>query len=288
MPCEKRAYSKSHEAVSVANLFISLGFAIWVSVCAAAPEFIWQGMLELLHHFSRQTAYSIVLIGLILTVFVEPILAWARDGQWQPQHRSTQSLLFTAPIAFVFGLAAVGLHECMTAYLGAPGDDPAPRREAMARGANLILEWACIPLAVTMAWFSARLRGGIPYLAGACAAVWVIGAGLFYNWPLPGIAITSIPCIALIPMGQAYVARHWDEHTFRNLAIGLAAFSVFWLAMTSLVQAAMAKIGIAEIYFYAPGDLSENFRFYLGWAVGLTLAPNPVSTKANETSRFHY
>jgi hypothetical protein len=158
VPCEKRAYSKSHEAVSIAKLLISLGFAIWVSVCAAAPEFIWQGLLQLLHHFSRQTAYSIVLIGLILTVFIKPILARARDGQWRPQHRSTQSLLFTAPIAFISGVAAVGLHECMTAYLGAPGAAPRLQREATARGAHLILEWACIPLAVTIAWFSAPER----------------------------------------------------------------------------------------------------------------------------------
>jgi hypothetical protein len=88
-------------------------------------------------------------------------------------------------------------------------------------------------------------------------------------------------------MGQAYVVRRWNEDTFRNLAIGLAAFSVLWLAMTSLVQLAIAKFGITEIYFYAPGDLGENFRFYLGWAAGLTVASNLVPTKANETSGFH-
>ena len=61
--------------MSVHRPLAYLAFAVWVSVCAAAPEFIWQGLLALLGHFSRENVYSIVLIGLILTVFVEPILA---------------------------------------------------------------------------------------------------------------------------------------------------------------------------------------------------------------------
>jgi hypothetical protein len=66
------------EPVSAIKLFTYLGFATWVSVCAAAPEFIWQGSLVLFGHFSLQTVWSIALIGLILTVFVESILERAR------------------------------------------------------------------------------------------------------------------------------------------------------------------------------------------------------------------
>jgi hypothetical protein len=270
--------------VSVANLLISLIVSLWVSVCAAAPELVWQGLLELLQHFSRQTAYSIILIGLILTVFVEPILERARDGRWRPEHRGTRNLLFTIPIAFIFGMVAVCLHKSLTAYLGAANLDPGELREGTIRAAALILEWACIPLAVTMAWFSARRRGWLPYLAGAGAAVWVVGAGWFYGWPLPGVVITSIPCVALIPLGQMYVARHWDENTFRNLAVGLSVFSVLWLAITLLVQATLPAVGITGVFLYAAGDIGENFRFYLGWALGLILAPNPARTLVTATT----
>jgi hypothetical protein len=281
-PCDKKVYSNSREAVSVAKLLISLAVSIWVSVCAASPEFIWQGLQELLHHFSRQTAYSIILIGLILTVFVEPILERAREGRWQLKHPSTRNLLFTMPIAFIFGVAAVGLHESMIAYLAPPHSDPGVQQEGMIRAVSLILEWACIPLAVTMAWFSARTNGWLRYLAGGAAAVWVVGAGWYYDWPVREIFVTSIPCVALIPLGQTYVARRWDENTFRNLAVGLSALSVLWLAITLLVQAALPAMGIAGGFLYESGDVSEYLRFYLGWALGLALAPNPVRTTVDE------
>jgi hypothetical protein len=184
-------------------------------------------------------------------------------------------------------VAAVGLHECMTAYLG-PADLAADGQQVgTVKAAGLIMEWACIPLAVTVAWFSARLKGWVPYTAGACAAIWVVGAGWYFDWPLPGIVITSIPCILLIPLGQAYVALNWNEVTFRNLAIGVAGVSAIWLALTLLVEAALPLAGIDDVYLYAPGDLGENFRFYLGWALGLSLAPNPVPGKVNEMPRFN-
>jgi hypothetical protein len=272
--------------VSTAKLFTYLGFAVWVSVCAAAPEFIWQGLLELIGHFSLETALSIVLVGLILAVFIEPILVRARVGRWHPEHRSKRSLLFTAPIAFVFGVVAVGLHECMTAYLGAAGEGHGAGREGMIRAAGLILEWACIPLAVTMAWFGARLDGRGKYVAAAVAAVWVVAAGLLYGWPAPGIYMTFIPCLALIPMGQIYVLRGWHENTFQNLAIGLAGGTGLFLLATLVLQSALPWLGFAEVRLYAPGDFGESFRFYLGWALGLALAPNPVSTRLSTTDEI--
>ena len=91
--------------------------------------------------------------------------------------------------------------------------------------------------------------------------------------------MTSIPCVALIPLGQAYVARNWGGATFRNLAIFLAGFSALWLAGTRLLQAALPLAGLPELRLYEAGDLGSDFRFYLGWAMGLALAPNPVPGK---------
>ena len=282
--------------MSVSRLLTCLGFALWVSVSAAAPEFIWQGLLVLAGHFSRQNVYAIFLIGLILTVFVEPIMERARDGRiferardgriferardgrWLSDHRNPRSLLLTAPIAFSFGVVAVALHECMTAYLGhvEPGAPQEGPQEGVVRGFQLILEWAWVPLAVTLAWFSARLQLPARILAAILASVWVVGVGWFYGWPPRDIVMTSIPCVALIPLGQAYVARNWGGNTFRNLAVFLAGFSALWLGGTRLLQAALPLVGLPELALYGAGDMGSDFRFYLGWAMGLALAPNPV------------
>jgi hypothetical protein len=267
----------------IASRFVTyLGFAVWVSICAAAPEFIWQGLLSLSGHFSRHNVYAIILIGLILTVFVEPILERAREGRWTTEHRNARSLLLTAPIAFTFGVVAVGLHECMTAYLGSSHGGP---DDGVTLGAKLILEWAWIPLAVTLAWFGARLPGRWRWFAGIVAAIWVVGVGFAYAWPWRDIVMSSIPCIAMLPLGQRYVARHWDQDTFRNLAIGLAGLAVAWLLLTLLLQYALTRAGITAYYLYAPGDLGSDFRFYLGWAIGLALAPNPVPVEDHAWAR---
>ena len=259
--------------MSVSRFLTYLGFAVWVSVCAAAPEFIWQGLLALAGHFSWQNVYAIVLIGLILTVFVEPILERAREGRWTPEHRNTRSLLFTAPIAFTFGVVAVGLHECMTAYLGSGHGEA---NEGVAKAVRLILEWASIPLAVTLAWFAARLEGKLPMIAAAVASIWIVGMGWVFKWGLHDIVMTAIPCIALVPLGQHYIRRNWHEDTFRNLAFGLAGVTGAWLLLTLLFETLFPTTNLPGYSFTDPTELADDFRFYLGWAIGLVLAPNPV------------
>jgi len=259
--------------LSVSRFLTYAGFAAWVSVCAAAPEFIWQGLLLLISHFTLQHAYPIFLIGLILTVFVEPLLERARDGRWTPEHRNRRSLLFTAPIALIFGMVAVGLHESMLAYL-ADGHPQSP--EGIRKAVALILEWASIPLAVTLAWFGARLNGWLPAVVAIAAAVWIVSMVLLFAWPLHDVLITAIPCITIIPLGQRYIRQNWQEHTFRNLAIGLAGFTAAWQLLTLLIGVALRMMGTTDYSLYSSGGFWEDFRFYLGWAIGLALAPNPV------------
>ena len=259
--------------MSIRRFLIYAGFAAWVSVCAAAPEFIWQGLLLLISHFTLQHAYPIFLIGLILTVFVEPLLERAREGRWTPEHRNRRSLLFTAPIALIFGLVAVGLHESMLAYL-ADGHPQSP--EGIRKAVALILEWASIPLAVTLAWFGARLNGWLPAVVAIAAAVWIVSMVLLFAWPLHDVLITAIPCITIIPLGQRYIRQNWQEHTFRNLAIGLAGFTAAWQLLTLLIGVALRMMGTTDYSLYSSGGFWEDFRFYLGWAIGLALAPNPV------------
>ena len=63
-----------------------LAFAIWVAVCAAAPELIWQGLLLIAHHFTLLNLYAIILIGLILAFFVEPLMERIRNRRWELEH----------------------------------------------------------------------------------------------------------------------------------------------------------------------------------------------------------
>ena len=262
--------------MSVIRLLTYFAFAAWVSVCAAVPELLWQGLLSLIDEFSRQDAYAIVLIGLILAVFVEPILERARRRRWQPEPGSRHGVLFTTATAFAFGVVAVGLHECMTAYLSSEHAAPGSFAAGVADGVELIKHWAAVPLAVTLAWFGARLAHPFPVLAGIAAAAWVVGSGWYLGWPYADIAKTFLACVVLIPLGQRYVARHWGVDTFHRLSIGMVAFIVPWIAITPLAELALRQVGFKHVPIDSLSSLAVDLRFYLGWAIGLAVAPNPV------------
>jgi hypothetical protein len=55
----------------------ALALALWIAICAAAPESIWQGRWIVAAHLSRADLLS-VLIGLVLAFFVEPLMERAR------------------------------------------------------------------------------------------------------------------------------------------------------------------------------------------------------------------
>lgn len=253
-------------------MFAYLTFTLWVAICASAPEIVWRGLQLVAGHFSLENLYGVFLIGLILTVFVEPLLERARDGRWRPEHRNTRSLLLTVPIALIFGIIAVALHECMTAYL-APGHGEAA--SGVERGFKLIVEWASVPLAVTLAWGAAQSSAPIRHAAAAGAAAWVVGVGWVHGWPPRDIVMTSIPGIALIVIGQAYAAQNWRAEVFGYLALGLVGFTAVWLGLALLLQEVLWPQGIAGMMLFGPGDFGEDVRFYLGWAIGLAIAPNP-------------
>ncbi len=158
-----------------------LAFALWVSICAAAPEFIWQGLLQLGGHFTLVNLYSVIVIGLILAFFVEPILQRIRSRRWEVDEHGGHGVLPTVVLALAFGVAAVAVHECMNAYVGGNERLPAQRQEGLRRGVDLILQWALVPFVVTLAWFGARRGRLIGWFGAALACLWTIAVGRYYD-----------------------------------------------------------------------------------------------------------
>ena len=81
-------------------------FALWVAVCAAAPEFLWQGLFSLFGHFSLTDAAAALLIGAILAFFVEPVLERLR-GFGDALAHAEKSPAFAACEALSFAVVAV-------------------------------------------------------------------------------------------------------------------------------------------------------------------------------------
>src|ERR1700722_16462930 len=48
--------------------------ALWVAICAAAPELIWQGLRIAASHLTGAVLAEALLLGVILAFFVEPLM----------------------------------------------------------------------------------------------------------------------------------------------------------------------------------------------------------------------
>jgi hypothetical protein len=268
--------------VPLSRAFNAVVFAFWVSVCAAAPEFIWRGLVALAGHVAWRDVYSAILIAMLLGFFVEPIMERLRTRRWKLEHRNAKTSIYTATVALVFGVAAVCVHEAMNAYLGGAEAADHAKQANLVAAIEQVREWALIPFAVTVAWFGARAGGRVAVLAGILAAVWVVAIGLHYEWAWRDIVTTSIPCFAIIALGTGFVAQRWDDETFLHLALLTAVIAACWFALAWLAQGGAWLSGAPGFHIYSGDRFWEDFRFYLGWSLGLAVAPNPVPGKRAE------
>jgi hypothetical protein len=254
-----------------------LAFAVWISICAAAPEFIWQGLLQVGGHFTLVNLYSVILIGLILAFFVEPVLQRIRSRRWDVDEDGGHGVLATVILALAFGLAAVAVHECMNAYVGANAHLQAQRQEGLGRAVDLILQWALVPFVVTLAWFGARRGRVIGWYGAALACLWTIAVGRYYAWDWHGTVMSALLCGLITVFGVLRIQHDWSHDTFRTLAFGTGLVVLGFVSVGLLVQVCLNLAGVTSWHVYTFGDLFEDLRFYLGWVLGLLIAPNPVT-----------
>ena len=258
-------------------------FALWVSVCAFAPEAIWQGFRLLREHFGMAEGLTALFLGAILAFFVDPLSERLKARRWHSPHPSNGRALLAVPVALFFGAATVCIHEAMTAFLGgAHAHDGGVR---LTHAVGDALQWACVPAAVTVAWFAAAgaPRAALP--AAVLTAAWAVGAGYLFGWRPVVVVATAVPAFALALLGARLTARRWDEGTFPALARLTASIAVAWLALLCLVRFAADLLGwpISEVYETA--QVLEDLRFYLGWTLGVMLAPDPVWRQAPPLER---
>src|SRR5258708_193650 len=199
-----------------------------------------------------------------------------RMGGWKVEDGKGRIWIYTAGFGLVFGGAAVSVHEAMNAYLGGAEAADHEKQANLVAAIEQVREWALIPFAVTLAWFGARAGGWVAVLAGILAGVWVVAVGLHYEWAWRDIVTTALPCFAIIAIGTRLVAQRWDDETFLHLALLTAGVAAGWLALAWLAQGAAWLFGATGFPIYSLERFWEDFRFYLGWSLGLAVAPNPV------------
>ena len=253
-------------------------FTVWVSVCAFAPEAIWQGLLLLQGHFGPVEIYTALFIGTLFTVFVEPLLERLRAGRWRLTHGSSRNVVLTAIVSLGFGILAVCIHHSIDAYLGGAIGGPVARQAALANAMHQTQEWASLPAAIMVAWFLGHVRGRWAYPALCLACLWSVVAGILYGWPWLEVIVTAIPCCVIALLGTRIIHDHRTPWRVFALARVVGVVGAGWLCFIWAMGWIGARGGYPALEVYSPAQLAEDARFYLGWFLGLCVAPNPAYT----------
>jgi hypothetical protein len=284
---------RSHWPQLAAGLFAStsaLAASLWIAISCAAPEFIWQGLRIALAHPSWTELFSALLIGLILAFFVEPIMERMRDLVRPSQHEKDSDeeprhALFTATLSLAFALASVCLHDAITAFVSGHGGGHSGADTALAAGIRLVTEWAFVPFAVTLAWLSVWhrwLRVPMCVFGGASPLL----SGWLFDWSLQSVITTSIPCLIILGFGYRRLLREPGEHEFARYARLVRLVATVWFAAALLFDAVLTFYQADYLALYDATDFWTDMRFYIGWVLGLMLAPWPYhrATDATEGS----
>jgi hypothetical protein len=246
-------------------------FALWVAVCAAAPEFLWQGLFSLFGHFSLTDAAAALFIGAILAFFVEPVLERLR-GLGDAPHRAEKSPAFAACEALGFAVVAVCVHEAITVYVAASHAN-AQAGENLVKAVAQALQWAITPFFVTIAWILARGPSWIAWPAAALAVIVGYLVGVICGWEAHVLATSMIPSVFVLFAGCVVVREQWDASTFRRCARATGVIALAWLGLSGALQLVLWLAHVQAFRVYERAEFWSDLRFYIGWVTGLLVAP---------------
>ncbi|CAH2789705.1 MAG: hypothetical protein CBHOC_2431 [uncultured Caballeronia sp.] len=209
-------------------------FSLWVAVCAAASEFLWQGLFLLFGHVSLTDAAAVLFIGAILAFFVEPVLERLRGLGDAPAH-AEKSPAFVACEALSFAVVAVCVHEAITVYVAAshPNEQAG---ENLAKAVATALQWAVTPFFITIVWMAARGPSWIAWPMAALSIIATFLVGIVFGWEAHVLVASVIPAIFVLVAGCIVVREQWDASTFRRCARATAVIALAWLVLSGALQ----------------------------------------------------
>jgi hypothetical protein len=250
-------------------------FSTWVAVCAAAPEFIWQGFLTIIHHFSWVTAASAMLVGAIVAFFVEPLTERLREMRLHVMHRHRTPTHATFA-AFGFAVLAVCVHEAITSFVASSSADHRAE-DSLFFALSEVFQWASIPFAITVAWLCVGRSRWISWVALLLAAFMSSMLGFISDWSVQDSLTTAIPCTCILFWGWGAMRKYSTQLALSRCARLTAIIACIWLASAGIVQLGLWLFAPANWHVYSWAEYAIDLRFYLGWVIGLAVAPRPVA-----------
>lgn len=264
------------------SIIHALLFAVWVAICAVAPEFIWQGFLQIAGHFSWGTVASTLLVGAIVAFFVEPLMERLRLVRFHIVHQHQTPTRVTVS-AFSLAILAVFVHDAIVAFTSGGGVEE-QTGNSLVYAISEVFQWSWIPLVVTLAWVYARQSRWIRWAAMLMALASIGLVGPAFDWDAIDVITTAVPCVCVL-FGGYYVMRRYPGNAALSHCTSLtAAIAIVWLVLTGVLQALLWLFAVKALRVYTWTEYAIDFRFYLGWVIGLAVAPRPDLLTLNQ---FH-
>ncbi len=259
--------------------------SLWIAICSAAPEFIWQGLRLAARNAGWVELLSALLTGMMLAFFVEPAMTRVRDllhgdGPKGPAHGESRPVLFTASLSLAFAVTSVCLHDALSAFVSGRGEG-VTEGAALAAGMALVVAWSIVPFAVTFAWLSVHWGRSAAVPMAMAAAVSSFVAGWLFSWPLHDAMTTAVPCLLILARGYPRMWRSPERRGFLRCARTVAIIGAAWLVFAVLLDGGLELFHASQFDLYTAENFWIDARFYLGWTLGLILAPFPFSHAAH-------
>jgi hypothetical protein len=254
-----------------------------VAICAAALELVWQGLLLASRHISRFDLLSALLIGLVLAFLVDPLMERLRSAlsRDRPQEAASVSNernpLFSTCIGIAFAFVSVCLHSALASFVSGPEGHAGADWAVLEAAVRLTTAWALVPFFVTLAWIGAR-RWWVKVPLGIVAATSPFFVGWLFSWAWQTIAITAVPCVAILLLGYPQALSEPQQFGFTPYARTVVFVAAIWLAATALAEVVLYSLAIDPLQFSGFLEFWIDARFYLGWALGLLMTPFPFHT----------
>jgi len=271
-------------AAVYASIIHALLFAVWVAICSVAPEFIWQGFLQISQHFSWSTVASALLVGAIVAFFVEPLIERLREMRLHIVHRHRTPTHMTAS-AFSLAILAVFAHDAIVAFTSGGGEGQAGKSLGLVYAISQVFQWSWIPFVVTLAWVYARQSRWIrwPIMLMALASIGLVGP--VFDWNAIDTMTTVVPCVCVLFGGYYVMRRHPEDTAFSRCTRLTLAIAIVWLVVTGVLQAFLSLFAVKALRAYTWTEYAIDFRFYLGWVIGLAVAPKPDLFSLNQSRK---
>jgi uncharacterized membrane protein len=152
---------------------------------------------------------------------------------------------------------------------GASGPD-----SGLAAAIGLTAEWAIVPFAITIAWLTMQPRW-LTVPTGAVAVVATYVTGWLFDWPVQSVITTMIPSLVILGLGYRHMLRTPSHRVLDRCARSVAIVGAIWLIAAALFDVAMRLFHVSQFSLYDAPSFWMDVRFYIGWAIGLALAPSP-------------